>query len=258
MLQPSLITPQKLVEAFAKRQGMSLQEMVLPETAIITPVFPLFRRLVKLLKGEPMKSWGWKSPPFSRFTSDKGRTWEGVIVCCAMGASNMAITLEELTAFGVQKVFFLGLAGGVAPRVSPGDMVLPAYAYAGEGTTMYYGGGPLTFPDRSLYTQVRKGLMSRGIGSIRSFPVYTTDALYRETGELMGKILGQGIGGIEMETSALFSVSHALSIRSAAILWVSDLFRREGWEPHFFDVGFRWVLAKHLNAFKSWLMETGF
>ncbi len=247
---PPLVTPRKLAESLAGRHGISPGEMALPGTAVVTPVFPLFRRLVKLFGAEPLKAWSWKSPPVCHYVSGGRR---GVLAHCPMGAANVAVILEEFAAFGVREAFFLGLAGGIGTRHAPGDLLLPPYARVGEGVSRYYGNRPLSFPDKRLYAEllVEFGRKCR----VYQNAVFSTDGLYRETRRLVREVTARGVGAIDMETSAFFSVSQTVSIRGAALLWVTDLLEEDGWEPHFFDKRLRWSLNAHFKRFRDWLLE---
>ncbi len=229
---------------------MLSSELGLPDTAVITPVYPIYRRMLKHFGGAPLKAWGWKLPPPFRF-GVKDR--EGVIVCCPMGAPGLAMALEEIGAFGVQTAYFFGLAGGISPWHRPGDLLVPPYAHVGEGTSRYYGGAPLSFPDPVLSRALTAGLGGRE--TVHTSAVFSTDALYRETGALLHRLTVQDVRAIDMETSAFFSVCRAISIRGAAILWVSDLLTREGWDPHFYGPELRRALSVHLKGFRKWFLR---
>ena len=233
-----------------------MDELDLPRTAILTPVYPLFKRLIKIFNAVPLETWAWKSPPFYHFAFQGGNSEKGTLVCCPMGASNVAIILEELRAFGTRNAFFLGLAGGVGTRHAPGDLLIPSYAYVGEGTSRYYGAFPLSFPDKELSDCLFGGLCKKR--RVFRSPVFTTDGLYRETEGLVREMSARGAGAIDMETSAFFRVSQTLSIRGVALLWVTDLLTEDDWEPHFFDRRLKWSLERHLKGFRNWLFKTGY
>jgi len=52
--------------------------------------------------------------------------------------------------------------------------------------------------------------------------VYTTDALFQETPELIAELEKQGISAIDMVTSAFLTVAQVRNKRGGAILAVSD------------------------------------
>ena len=248
-----LVTPRKLVQTFADRHGVDGTELALPATAVVTPVGPLFRKLTRVLKGEPIPAWKWKSPLFHEFSLGGGG--KGVIACCPVGAPNVAVAIEELAAFGVRAIYFFGLAGGIGERVSPGDLILPCYAHVGEGTTRYYGNAPLSFADGGLLETVRRALERETGNAPAACPVWTTDALYRESADVVERFARLGAGGVDMETSAVFSVAAALSVRAVALLWISDLLTPGGWSPHFHKDTLRNSIDRYLWAFAAFLRK---
>ncbi len=165
----------------------------------------------------------------------------------------MAIAIEELRAFGVKSLYFFGFAGGIGKRAQPGLLILPPYAHVGEGTSGYYGNAPLSFADRDLLKKVRRGLVMRSGISPISCPVWTTDALYRENWEVLQRYSRMGVCGVDMETSAVFSVSQVLSMRAVALLWVSDELLSRGWVPHFYGEVLTTRIRETVEAFVAFL-----
>ena len=228
-----------------------MEALTLPEVVILTPIYPLFKKLTRVLRGEPMPAWKWKHPSFHEFSTPEGE--KGGLVCCPLGAPNVAIALEELHAFGARTVYFVGLAGGLGGKAAPGDLILPPYAHVGEGTTRYYGDTPLTFADEELLTDVKRELERRTGHRVATCPVWTTDALYRESRREVERFSRVGVCGVDMETSAVFAVARALSVRSVALLWVSDILDGKGWRPHFHEAALKREIDKTLAAFAAYL-----
>jgi len=247
----SLVTSRKLVQTFARFHGEEISELELPETAILSPVYPLFKKLARELGAKPVRGWRWKFPPFCEFPL-RGRE-KGVLCACPLGAPNVAIALEELKAFGVNTLYFFGFAGGIGAKIPTGSLVLPPYAHVGEGTSRYYGNTPMSFADTGLLMEVKEGLEGGPTGDPVVCPVWTTDALYRESWEVLEKYSRMGVCGVDMETSAVFSVSQALSIRAVALLWVSDDLSSQGWTPHFYEDALREGIHRSVEAFVAFL-----
>ncbi len=248
-----LITPRKLVQTFAERYDVDMARLELPETAILVPVVPLFMKLTRVLKGEPMTAWKWKSPLFHEFALGEGK--KGVLACCPIGAPNVAIAIEELAAFGVRFLYFFGFAGGIGEKVSPGTLVLPHYAHVGEGTTRYYKDGPLSFADGELLEAVKCALETETGETLTVCPVWTTDALYREGRTEVERFARMGVCGVDMEVSAVFSVAKTLSVRAVALLWISDLLSLEDWKPHFHQKALRDAIDRYARAFVVFLQK---
>ncbi len=134
------------------------------------------------------------------------------------GAPQAVDTLETLAAFGVKRVISVGMCGVFAEDISVGDIIVPKTAYIEEGTSCHYYKNPeISSADETLHQSA-----SRAFSSACQAPIVSTDAVYRQTfykEELWRK---KGCVGVDMETSALFSVSRYLGIQTVALLIASD------------------------------------
>jgi uridine phosphorylase len=157
----------------------------------------------------------------------------------AVGAPQMAIILEKLIVLGARQVVMMGWAGGILPSLSPGDLILPDEALSEEGTSRHYSDEKRSRPSARLLQALQKGLDKEGL-SFKQGSVWTTDAFYRETADKVQAFQSQGVLGVDMETSAFFTVSAFRGIEAAALLLVSDdlssLTWRHGFrEPRFLE-----------------------
>lgn len=137
-------------------------------------------------------------------------------------APDTAMTTEILCAGGVESLVRLGSCGALQKEIKIGDLIIATGAVRGEGTTSYYVAknfSTVSHPDivRAL-EQAAKSLKVRyHLGW-----VYTTDALFQETPELIQELEEQGISGIDMVTSAFLTIAQVRQKRAGAILAVSD------------------------------------
>lgn len=157
----------------------------------------------------------------------------------AVGAPQAVMILEKLIALGARRIIFLGWTGGLSPGLSPGDLVLPDKAFSEEGTSRHYSNQREPRPASSLLKDLREAMEEEGL-PFRQGPVWTTDAPYRETIEKVKSFQSQGVLGVDMETSAFFTVSAFRGIEGAAILIVSDDLSGMTWrhgfrEPKFIE-----------------------
>ena len=188
----------------------------LPETAI---VFFMGRGVKYLCEHYPAE----KLPePFPRFAS-RCPIWEidGYEICFldgGRGAPQAADTVETLAALGVKTIITVGMFGAFDPRIHIGEIIAPGKAFVEEGTSLhYYHSISYAAPDSGLLETAASRLQ------IQTYPIVSTDAVYRQTyckEQLWRK---QGAVGVDMETSAVFSVSRYLGVRAAAILTASDI-----------------------------------
>jgi purine-nucleoside phosphorylase len=145
---------------------------------------------------------------------------------------------ETLIACGARTLVFLGWCGAVAAEPAIGDLVLPTSALIDEGTSRnYLPGIDRVAPSDSLTRQVR-GLCSAAGPALHEGPVWTTDAVFRETRDKVRDFRHRGVLAVEMETSALFAVGAFRAVDAAALLVVSDDLSTLSWRPGFKDPRF--------------------
>jgi uridine phosphorylase len=157
-----------------------------------------------------------------------------------IGAPYAAILLENLVSSGAREILFLGWCGAISPDVKIGDLVVPDGAYIDEGTSLHYGGrrGAKVAPSIRLLEKGRKVLETAGI-PFHSGPVWSTDALYRETAQAVAFYREKGGVAVEMECSALFSIAEFRKVDIIGLLVVSDELSSLTWKPGFRQDVFR-------------------
>jgi len=161
-----------------------------------------------------------------------------------LGAPYAAMILETLIAWGVRKVIFWGWCGAVGYQVKIGDILIPTGAIVDEGTSQHYS-DPKSKPVTPWPEPSEKILA--GIDALcEDFPanfhhglVWTTDAVYRETGEKIRYYQERDVLAVDMETSALFSVARFRKVALGGILVVSDELSTLQWNPGFNTASFK-------------------
>ncbi|MFZ5563460.1 MAG: nucleoside phosphorylase [Thermodesulfobacteriota bacterium] len=160
-----------------------------------------------------------------------------------LGAAYAALLAETLIASGTQKLLFWGWTGSISPDLRTGDILVPDSALADEGVTANYrlpgdgdaGGNPVVPPKADMTRSILSELEKKTDIRFHSGPVWTTDAIFRETPQKIRRFQEQGAVAVEMETSALFSVARFRGVAGAALLTVSDELFTGAWKPGFFD-----------------------
>jgi len=151
----------------------------------------------------------------------------------AIGAPMAALTLEKLIALGAKRVILFGWCGAISQGLKVGDILVPARALSGEGTSRYYFPDTQVEPDVKLSAEVRKVLADNGL-PVHQDCVWSTDAVYREDRRLLKKLCWEkGVGAVDMEFSALCAVAKFRQIEFAAVLTVSDELWGDSWRPGF-------------------------
>ena len=156
----------------------------------------------------------------------------------AIGAPMAVICLEKLIALGARRIIVCGWCGSLRPDLGVGELVLPTWAISEEGTSRHY---PVEGRSESS-PLLRKDLKDFFFGTgkeLREGPIWTTDALYRETREKVVRYGSEGILAVDMEFSALMQVAAFRDVELAAVMVVSDLLWQVPWQPAFQGKEFR-------------------
>ena len=133
------------------------------------------------------------------------------------GAPMAVDTVETLAALGVKNIVTVGMFGAFGENVESGDVIIPCKAFPEEGTSQhYYANLEYSEPDKELIKLAVERL------NAKSLPIVTTDAVYRQTVYKEKLWKEKGAVGVDMETSALFSVGKYVGIKVVSILIASD------------------------------------
>ena len=189
----------------------------LPGTAL---VFFMGRSLNYLREREPE---AWTERPLPKFLLGGSPVYvhESGRICMlhgGWGAPMAADTVETLAELGVKRIVCAGMCGGFAEGLSLGDIVLPDFAFAEEGTSRHY-------YERIETAEPSVPLLVRAMEHFpdaKRLPIVTTDAPYRQTFRKEALWRAKGAGAVEMETSAAFSVGRVRGVEVVSVLIVSD------------------------------------
>ncbi|MFO7666912.1 MAG: nucleoside phosphorylase [Desulfobacterales bacterium] len=173
----------------------------------------------------------------SKFFSPQNSGYNFFITGPFAGAPYAVMLLETLTAWGSSRIIFYGWCGAVSDSVKIGDIIVATSAFVDEGTSKHYGydeisDNSVTLPSLNLAERIKDLLRQRGI-CFHEGPVWSTDAIYRET---LGKVAyykEKNVLGVEMELSAVYSAARFRNIEAAGILVVSDEISKLTWKPGF-------------------------
>jgi uridine phosphorylase len=137
-------------------------------------------------------------------------------------APDTAMTTEILCAAGAEWLIRIGSCGSLQDHVKIGELVIITGAIRGEGTTSYYvprNFSTVAHPDivRALQQAAESLQVRYHLGR-----VFTTDALFQETPELIQELNEQNVSSIDMVTSTFLTIAQLRRKKAGAILAVSD------------------------------------
>lgn len=157
-----------------------------------------------------------------------------------IGAPYGVMLLETLIKWGAQKIIVFGLCGSIAGDVCIGDIIVPTSAFVDEGVSHHYDHSENlpSLPSDALGRQLKEGLKENNL-AFREGPIWTTDAIYRETVSAVRCFQEKKALAVEMELSALFSAARFRGAEVGAILVVSDELATLKWKPGFKEARFK-------------------
>jgi uridine phosphorylase len=155
----------------------------------------------------------------------------GVLTNFGLGAPIVAAQAEELIAMGATRLVSIALAGGLAPDLAPGTLVVATGAIRDEGTSHHYlPPGRTIDADPALAAALTEAMKGRG-ATVLSGRTWSTDAPYRETREEVLAYRDEGAIVVDMELAALLAVASVRKVKAAAILVVGDSLAGGTWTP---------------------------
>ena len=153
------------------------------------------------------------------------------------GAPQAVDTIETLAALGVKNIVAVGMCGAYDENVHVGEIIAPRKAFVEEGTSLhYYESIEASYPNEGLLN------MAITLHGVSNFPIVSTDAIYRQTFKKEELWRSNGAVGVDMETSAVFSVAQYLGLRAVALLMVSDIHPKQPDFPKW-----EWYMTKQMK-----------
>ena len=146
------------------------------------------------------------------------------------GAPGAIVTIEELHAMGCKKFIICGGAGALTKDSRVGEIVVPVSAVRDEGASYHY-----IEPSREI--ECHKETVEIVVSCLKEMGIpfttgktWTTDAIYRETPDMIELRRNEGCITVEMEAAAFFAVSQYYNISLAQLLYAGDDVSGEVWD----------------------------
>jgi uridine phosphorylase len=212
MLKESHFTPQRMLTM------LGLESDSLGPYALIPGPKERSDMLLKLLDN-PRKNF-----TFLDYEMHSG-TLEGKRVTVGNGgryAPDTAITTEILCAAGAQSLIRIGSCGSLQEHVKIGDLVIVTGALRGEGTSRYYVAENFSTTAHADIVNALKAAAGGLKVRYHLGRIFTTDALFQETPELIQQLNEQNLSSIDMVTSTFLTIAQVRGKKAGAVLAVSD------------------------------------
>ena len=158
-------------------------------------------------------------------------TYKGMPVsvqATGMGCPSAAIVTEELIQLGARNLLRVGTCGGYSPDLRLGDLIIATASTPSDGTVSSITRG-LPYSPAAHFDIVHAAHHAAERSGRRTFigPIVSSDLFYdpeEEPARLWGDL---GVLAVEMEASAIFTLSAMRGVRAGCLLTVSDTIGEE-------------------------------
>jgi uridine phosphorylase len=150
--------------------------------------------------------------------------YKGIKVSCTstgIGCPSTAIAVEELATIGATTFIRIGSCAGLQEGIHPRDLIIATGSMRNEGTTSFY--APMALPAVPDFYVTQALIQSaEELKDELGFSYHVglsgaDDGLYQETPEFIAKLHNLGLKGVEMESAAIFVITHLKGLRGACI-----------------------------------------
>lgn len=137
-------------------------------------------------------------------------------------SADSAITSEVICNGGVEYVIRAGSCGAMDENIKVGDVFIVEDILRGDGVTPYYVKDDFKTASHKEVLEALK-IAAKNVGASFQFGrAWTTDALLRETREIVEDKRKKGARAVDMVSSALLTIAQLNNVKAGAILAVSD------------------------------------
>jgi uridine phosphorylase len=137
-------------------------------------------------------------------------------------STDTAITAEVMCNAQIQNIIRIGTAGSLDENIKVGDLFIVDEVIRGDGVTPYYVDKDFkTVADKKISDTMYE--IAKGMGlNVHRGVAWTTDALLRETREIVEAKRKEGAKAVDMVSSTLLTIAQTYKIKAGSILAVSD------------------------------------
>jgi uridine phosphorylase len=161
---------------------------------------------------------------FMEYTMYTG-SYAGIKITAINGgrfSADTAITTEVMCNAQIQNIIRIGTCGALDENIKVGDLVVADRIIRGDGVTPYYVDSNFkTVADKKIADTLEQVAKDSGV-NVHHGCVFSTDALLRETRELVEAKRKEGAIAADMVSSALLTIAQLNKVKAGAILAVSD------------------------------------
>ena len=154
-----------------------------------------------------------------------------LLVFAAIGSPMAAGIIEELGYFGIENFIAYGTAGCIDNGLDAETILVVDRAIRDEGTSNHYLSPSVYVETNAEITAAIERVFAKTQIKYQRGTVWTTDALYRETGRRVAKRLSQGAVAVDMECAGFAAAAKKKGLKFGQFLFFSDkICANKDWE----------------------------
>jgi len=161
---------------------------------------------------------------FMEYTMHTG-AYQGIKITAINGgrfSTDTSITTEVMCNAQIQNIIRIGTCGALNEDMKIGDLVVVDKVIRGDGVTPYYVDKNFqTVSDKKISDTLYEVAKNMGVNVYRG-TTWTTDALLRETREIVEAKCQEGAIAVDMVSSSLLTIAQIYNVKAGSILAVSD------------------------------------
>lgn len=137
-------------------------------------------------------------------------------------STDTSITSEVMCNAGIKNIIRIGTCGSMDENIKVGDLFVVDSVIRGDGVTPYYVKEDFkTVADKKISDTMFD--IAKGMGlNVHRGVAWTTDALLRETREIVEAKRKEGAKAVDMVSSTLLTIAQTYNVKAGSILAVSD------------------------------------
>lgn len=233
----AILTPEKFISYAAKENKLDIKDIGVSPVVVVSWAKRVIIDLAKSVNAAFSIGWSLISGGFICYKGQVGNK-NVSFVHVPEGAPATIAAIENMIACGAKTIIGIGWAGSLSKDVRTGTVIIPVGCISEEGTSAHYLDRETEIhPDMKLveifntYAQLCNYHVVTGV-------VWTTDAIYRELNGKVRNYRENGVLGVDMETSAMYSLGMFRNVSVCNLLTVSDELY-DTWVPSFNSMEFQ-------------------
>ena len=126
-----------------------------------------------------------------------------------------------LCAGGIKQMIRIGSCGALREDINVGDYIVVDTCQRGDGASRYYVKDDFVpAPDKALTDNLAQAFQNAG--KVHRGGCWSTDALFRETKDIVNGYIQKGSISVDMVTNPFITVANVYNVPAAAVMAASD------------------------------------